>query len=231
MSILTGDSGLRGFLGFRLLRFRPPMRRRVGQILPGLLLFGFGLALIIEADLGSNPWTVFSQGVSDRTGLTIGTIVMITGAILVLLFGPVKEPIGVGTVLNIVIIGLAIDVSLALIPDINSMTARVLVLGVAPPVVGLASGLYLGAGLGPGPRDGLMTALTRAGLKVSTARTIIELTALAVGWSLGGTAGLGTIYWALSIGWWIRLFLPLLRIDEPTVADRTGTFEVPDGAG
>jgi len=111
------------------------------------------------------------------------------------------------------------------------MTARVLVLGVAPPVVGLASGLYLGAGLGPGPRDGLMTALTRAGLKVSTARTIIELTALTVGWLLGGTAGLGTIYWALSIGWWIRLFLPLLRIDEPMMPDRTGTFEVPDGAG
>jgi len=94
------------------------MRRRVGQILPGLLLFGFGLALIIEADLGSNPWTVFSQGVSDLTGLTIGTIVMITGAILVLLFGPVKEPIGIGTVLNIVILGLALDVSLALIPDL-----------------------------------------------------------------------------------------------------------------
>lgn len=191
------------------------MGRRLAQILPGLLLFGFGLALIVEADLGSNPWTVFSQGVSDRTGLSIGTIVIATGATLVVLFAPVKEPVGIGTVLNIVIIGVAIDTSLALIPDINSMLVRVIVLGFAPPVVGLASGLYLGAGLGPGPRDGLMTALTRAGLKISTARTIIELTALTVGWLLGGTAGLGTIYWALSIGWWIRLFLPPLRIDEP----------------
>lgn len=202
-------------LGFRLLRFRQPMGRRLGQILPGLLLFGFGLALIVEADLGSNPWTVFSQGVSDRTGLSIGSVVIITGATLVLLFAPVKEPLGLGTVLNIVIIGVAIDGSLAMIPDINSMAMRVVALAVAPPVVGLASGLYLGAGLGPGPRDGLMTALARSGLKVSTARTIIELTALTVGWLLGGIAGLGTIYWALSIGWWIRLFLPRLRIDEP----------------
>ncbi len=188
------------------------MGRRLAQILPGLLLFGFGLALIVEADLGSNPWTVFSQGVSDRTGLSIGTIVIITGATLVVLFAPVKEPVGIGTVLNIVIIGLAIDASLAVIPDIDSMIVRVIVLAVAPPVVGLASGLYLGAGLGPGPRDGLMTALARAGLKISTARTIIELTALTVGWLLGGVAGLGTIYWALTIGWWIRLFLPPLRV-------------------
>ncbi len=202
----------RSLFGFQLLKFREPMGRRLAQILPGLLLFGFGLALIVEADLGSNPWTVFSQGVSDRTGLSIGTIVIITGATLVVLFAPVKEPVGIGTVLNIVIIGLAIDASLAVIPDIDSMAMRVIVLGIAPPVVGLASGLYLGAGLGPGPRDGLMTALARAGLTVSTARTIIELTALTVGWLLGGTAGLGTIYWALSIGWWIRLFLPPLSI-------------------
>jgi len=215
MPIASDIPDVRSLLGFRLLRFRQPMGRRLAQILPGLLLFGFGLALIVEADLGSNPWTVFSQGVSDRTGLSIGTIVIITGATLVLLFAPVREPVGIGTVLNIVIIGVAIDTSLALIPDINLMTMRVIVLGIAPPVVGLASGLYLGAGLGPGPRDGLMTALTRAGLKISTARTMIELTALTVGWLLGGTAGLGTIYWALSIGWWIRLFLPPLRIDKP----------------
>jgi len=212
MPIASETPSTRSLLGFQLLTFREPMGRRLAQILPGLLLFGFGLALIVEADLGSNPWTVFSQGVSDRTGLSIGTVVIITGATLVVLFAPVKEPVGIGTVLNIVIIGLAIDASLAVIPDIDSMTVRVIVLAVAPPVVGLASGLYLGAGLGPGPRDGLMTALARAGLKVSTARTIIELTALTVGWSLGGTAGLGTIYWALSIGWWIRLFLPPLRV-------------------
>lgn len=215
MPVAAESPETRSFLGFRLLAFREPMGRRLAQVIPGLLLFGFGLALIVEADLGSNPWTVFSQGVSGRTGLSIGTIVVITGATLVLLFGPVKEPVGIGTVLNIVIIGVSIDASLALIPDITSTTMRVVVLGMAPPVVGLASGLYLGAGLGPGPRDGLMTALARAGLKVSTARTIIELTALVVGWMLGGTAGAGTIYWALSIGWWIRLFLPPLSIGEP----------------
>ncbi len=117
-----------------------------------------------------------------------------------------------GTVLNIAIIGLSIDAALALIPELHSMTARVLALGVAPPIVGVASGLYLGAGLGPGPRDGIMTALTRSGLKISTARTIIEVSALAVGWLLGGVAGFGTLYWAVTVGWWIRLFLPPLTI-------------------
>jgi len=203
---------IRDFLGFRLLRLGPPIGRRIFQIIPGLMIFGAALALIIEADLGSNPWTVFSQGVSDRTGLSIGTVVMLTGALLLLAFAPLREPIGMGTVLNIAIIGLSIDAALALIPELHSMTARVLALGVAPPIVGVASGLYLGAGLGPGPRDGIMTALTRSGLKISTARTIIEVSALAVGWLLGGVAGFGTLYWAVTVGWWIRLFLPPLTI-------------------
>ncbi len=203
---------IRNVLGFRLLRLRPPMSRRIFQILPGLIIFGIALALTIEADLGSNPWTVFSQGVSERSGLSIGVVVMLTGALLLVAFAPLREPIGIGTLLNIAVIGLSIDAALALIPDLHSMAARVVVLGIAPPTVGLASGLYLGAGLGPGPRDGLMTALTRSGLKISTARTIIEMTALGAGWVLGGTAGFGTVYWAVTVGWWIRLFLPPMTI-------------------
>lgn len=212
MTVVSESPEVRVVLGFRVLRLRPPIRRRVGQIIPGLLLFGVALALTVAADLGSNPWTVFSQGVSDKTGLSIGIVVMLTGAILLLLFAPMREPIGLGTVLNIAIIGLSVDATLALLPDLDSMGARVAMLAVAPPTVGLASGLYLGAGLGPGPRDGLMTALARSGLKVSTARMIIELTALGVGWTLGGVAGVGTVYWAVSVGWWVRFFLSRLTV-------------------
>jgi len=214
MTVVSGDPDVRIVLGFRVLGLRAPISRRVVQIIPGLLLFGVALALTVAADLGSNPWTVFSQGVSDRSGLSIGIVVMLTGATLLLLFAPMREPIGLGTVLNIAIIGLAVDGTLALMPDLESMTVRIAALAVAPPVVGLASGLYLGAGLGPGPRDGLMTALARSGLKVSTARSIIELTALAIGWVLGGVAGVGTIYWAVTVGWWVRFFLSRLRISE-----------------
>jgi len=188
------------------------MTRRLAQIIPGLVLFGVALAMTIEADLGSNPWTVFSQGVSDRTGLTVGSVVILTGAVLLVLFAPLREPIGLGTVLNIAIIGISIDVALAVIPDPSTMWSRVIVLAFAPPVVGLASGLYLGAGLGPGPRDGLMTALARSGLQLSTARTLIEMVALSIGWILGGVAGAGTVYWALTVGWWIRLFVPILQV-------------------
>ncbi len=214
MSLAAEIPRTRRVFGFEVLRLRPPMVRRIVQIVPGLMLFGVALALTVKADLGSNPWTVFSQGVSIKTGLSIGTVVILTGAALLLLFVPIREPIGLGTILNIAIIGLAMDATLALVPDLESLPARIILLGAAPPVLGFASGLYLGAGLGPGPRDGLMTALARSGMTISTARTMIEVAALAVGWALGGVAGVGTVYWAVTVGWWIRLFLPALRVDD-----------------
>lgn len=207
--------------GFEVLRLRSPRRRRIAQVLPGLALFGVGLALTVEADLGAGPWTVFAEGAALQTGLSIGTLVILTGAVLLLLFIPIKEPVGLGTVLNIALIGIAVDITLWLIPDLESMLVRVVVLGVSPVVVGLASGLYIGAGLGPGPRDGLMTAMARRGMKVSAARTLIEVTALSVGWLLGGTAGLGTLYVALTVGWWVRIFLAPLDIDSRSMGTTT----------
>ena len=189
------------------------MALRLSRLLPGLVLFGVGLALSIEADLGTNPWTVFHTGAADRLGISIGTMVIATGLILVLSFSPLREPMGLGTVLNVLVIGPVIDIVLAVIPDLTSLPVRLAALGVAPICIGLASGLYIGAGLGPGPRDGIMTAIERRGVKVSIARTIVELTALGAGVLLGGKAGFGTLYMALTVGFWVQVFLRRLRID------------------
>ncbi len=192
---------------------RSPVALRLSRLLPGLMLFGVGLALSIEADLGTNPWTVFHTGAADRLGISIGTMVIATGLILVLSFSPLREPMGLGTVLNVLVIGPVIDIVLAVIPDLTSLPVRLAALGVAPICIGLASGLYIGAGLGPGPRDGIMTAIERRGVKVSIARTIVELTALGAGVLLGGKAGFGTLYMALTVGFWVQVFLRRLRID------------------
>jgi len=216
MSTISGPSPdpLRRVAGFRTLPIAAPRVRRVTQLVLGLVLFGVGGAFGIEAALGVSPWTVFHQGVALRIGVSIGTVVVVVGLILALLFRPLAEPIGLGTLLNALIIGPAIDVTMWLIPDITNLPVRILLLVAGPAVIGLGSGFYIGAGLGPGPRDGLMTALTRRGLTVWTARTGIELTALFVGWLLGGNVGLGTVWAALSVGWFVGFFLPRLSIDE-----------------
>ncbi len=191
------------------------MGRRLALLVPGLVLFGTALALIVEAGLGANPWTVFHQGAAQRLGLTIGTVVTGTGLLLILLFRRLNEPVGLGTIGNAIGVGISIDVVLFLIPDLESIWLRVAAMAIAPPLLGLASGLYIGAGLGPGPRDGLMTALGRRGMSISAARTTIELTALLVGWILGGEVGIGTLYFGLTVGWFVRVFIERIRIEQP----------------
>lgn len=200
---------------WQLYKIDEPRTRRVVQVVPGLLLFGVAMALAIEAELGVSPWTVFHQGVAERTGLTIGTITVLVGVALVLFLYPfLREPVGLGTLLNATVIGPAIDVTQWLIPDVESIPVRVAMLAAAPVILGLGSGLYIGAGLGPGPRDGLMVWLERRGLRIWQGRALVEFTALLVGWILGGNVGLGTIWMALSISWFVDLFLrPPLRID------------------
>ncbi len=200
--------------GFRVLRLRQPLGRRLAQLLPGLVLFGVALALGVEGMLGVNPWTVFHGGAADKLGLSIGTLVILTGLVLLALSWLLHEPIGLGTLLNVVVIGPAMDLTLWIIPDLESIGWRLAALGVAPALLGLASGLYIGAGLGPGPRDGLMTALERRGLPVWAARTAIEVSALTLGWFMGGDVGVGTLWFALTVGWWVQRFLARLRIDS-----------------
>ncbi len=173
---------------------------RVPRLLGGLALFGVGIALMVRADLGLAPWDVLHQGVSNRSGVSIGIVTILTGAVVLLLWIPIRERWGLGTVLNVLVIGLVVDATLALVdaPDAMWQRAGLLVLGVY--VFGPGSGLYIGAGLGPGPRDGLMTGLARRGRSVRVVRTGIELTVLAVGAALGGSLGIGTIAFALTVG-------------------------------
>lgn len=206
------DPQTRAILGFRVLGIVDPKVRRIAQLTVGLLCFGLGVALGVEAELGVSPWTVFHQGAADRIGISIGVMVQLTGLAILLSFRPLREPLGLGTLMNVIVIGAALDTTLWLIPDLTNMGVRLIALAAAPVVIGLASGLYIGAGLGPGPRDGLMTALERRGVRVSIARTLIELTALGTGWLLGGDVGLGTVWIAVSTGWFVGVFLPRLRV-------------------
>jgi uncharacterized membrane protein YczE len=202
----------RTIAGFLILPMRAPRRRRLIQLYVGLVLFGVGNAIGLEAALGVSPWTVFHEGAADRLGISIGTMVQLSGLIVVLSLRPLKEPIGFGTIMIVIVIGFAVDATLWLVPPLG-LPMRITMLVAAPILIGLSSGLYIGAGLGPGPRDGVMTALERRGVHIGVARLAIELTVLFVGWLLGGTVGIGTIWIALSTGWFIALFLPRLRID------------------
>jgi len=177
------------------------MIRRLVQLYAGLFVFGLSTALMVRSDFGLNPWDVFHQGVGDRTPLSFGTVVIVTGAIVLLLWIPLRQRPGVGTISNIIVIGLAADFCLWLIPTAETSPARAAMLAAGIFLNGVATSAYIGAGLGPGPRDGLMTGLAaRTGWSIRVVRTGIELTVLAVGWALGGTVGIGTILYAVTIG-------------------------------
>ncbi len=190
--------------------------RRLAQLYGGLVLYGASMALQIRAGLGLDPWDVFHQGVADRTGLSFGTVVVITGAVVLLAWVPLRQRPGIGTVSNVFVIGIAVDASLALIPVAGSTPVALAMLFAGVGLNGVASGAYIGAGLGPGPRDGLMTGLVRrTGWSVRSVRTAIEVTVLALGATLGGTVGLGTVLYAVSIGPLVHLLLPRLTVPQP----------------
>ena len=193
--------------------------RRLAQLYAGLVLYGVSMALQIRAGLGLDPWDVFHQGVADRTGLSFGTVVAITGAVVLLAWIPLRQRPGVGTISNVVVIAIAVDAALAALPEAGStpVAGAMLLAGVG--LNGVASGAYIGAGLGPGPRDGLMTGLVRrTGGSVRVVRTSIEVTVLAVGAGLGGTVGVGTVLYALSIGPLVHVLLPRLTVPAPAPA-------------
>lgn len=180
--------------------------RRFAQLLVGLVAFGLGISLMVRADLGLSPWMVFHQGVSVRTGLSLGTITVLTGIVVLLLWIPFRERWGVGTVMNVLVIGPVIDIGLSIIPEVSGIVGWAFMVG-GVLTIGLGSGLYIGAAMGPGPRDGIMTGLARKGMSIRVARTIIELSVLGIGWLLGGVAGVGTAAFALLIGPSVQFFL------------------------
>ncbi|WP_313012017.1 hypothetical protein [Brevundimonas sp.] len=197
------------------------MTRRLIQLFSGLVLYGLSIALIVRADLGLDPWDVLNQGVFERfarpAGISFGLVVNLIGLAVLLLWIPLRQKPGVGTVANVLVIGTVANVGLDWIPtDLDlSLRAGLLIAGIV--LNGVASGAYIGAGLGPGPRDGLMTGIVaRTGWPVKWVRTAIELSVIAVGWLLGGSVGLGTVLYAVTIGPLVHVFLPLFTIRPKT---------------
>jgi uncharacterized membrane protein YczE len=193
--------------------------RRWVQLLLGLVLYGVAVALMIRAEVGLDPWTVFAQGLERQTGISIGVIVVLIGAGVLLLWIPLGQRPGIGTVLNVLLIGPVMDLTLPLIETPDVLWGRILLFAVGLVMLALATGLYIGARFGPGPRDGLMTgAHAKFGWAVWKVRTGVEVTVLLIGWMLGGTVGLGTVAFALFVGPLIGRALPLLRVPEARVA-------------
>ncbi len=191
------------------------MIRRLLQLSIGLTLYGASMALMLRAALGLDPWDVFHQGVSGQVGLSIGMVVNLTGLVVLLLWIPLRQRPGIGTVANVVMIGTAMDLTLRILPPVEGLAFQVAALIASIVVNGFAGALYIGAGLGPGPRDGLMTGLARrTGWSLRLVRTGIEVSVLALGWALGGTVGVGTLLYAFGIGPLVQLFLPMVSIPE-----------------
>jgi len=195
------------------------MPRRIIQLLVGLFLYGAGCALTVEAGLGVDPWTVFAQGISVRTGIGIGWITNIVGFFVLLLWIPLRQKPGVGTIANILIVGTSIQIVLDLVPPVSGLAAQLATLLGGILLVAIASGLYIGARFGPGPRDGLMTGMNaRLGWPIWLCRALVEVSVLLVGWMLGGTVGIGTVLFAVLIGPLVHLALPLLDTRRARVA-------------
>jgi uncharacterized membrane protein YczE len=185
------------------------------RLILGLVLYGFTMALRVQSGLGLDPWDVFHEGLTHHVPLTFGQVVIVVGAIVLLLWIPLRQRPGIGTLLNVVIIGLAADAGIALVDAPDALWARITLLLVGVVGNGLAGALYIGAHLGPGPRDGLWVAIVdRTGVSIRVARTGIEITVLVTGFLLGGTVGLGTVLYALAIGPLVQSFLALLAQDD-----------------
>ena len=190
----------------------PPRTRRLTQLFVGLVIYGISDAMLLMAGLGVDPWDVLHQGLSRRLGLGVGTWAVIVGVVVLLLWIPLAQRPGLGTLCNVLVVGSVIDGVLALIPSVHGLLARYAVLVAGVIINGIATGAYIGAGLGPGPRDGLMTGLAARGHSIRAARTCIELTVLAGGWLLGGTVGIGTVLYAVGIGPISHVTIPWLAI-------------------
>lgn len=202
--------------------------RRLLNLYLGLVLFGVSMALMISAGLGLNPWDVFHQGLAERTDIAYGLVVIAVGAVVLLLWIPLRQRPGFGTVNNVVVVGLAVEAALAVLPEPRHLAIRASLLVAGVFANGVATGLYIGAGLGPGPRDGLMTGLAARGHSTRVVRTSIEAAVLAAGWLLGGTVGVGTVLYAVSIGPLAHYFIPKLTVSG-TASDRRRPAEPAGG--
>ena len=190
--------------------------RRLPQLLCGLVLYGISMAMLVRANLGLDPWDVLHQGLTHYLPLSFGAVTIIIGALVLLLWIPLRQKPGLGTVSNVIVIGLAVDVGLWLISTPDQLWARVLMMVSAVVLNGMAGAIYIGSQLGPGPRDGLMTGLSaRTGRSLRLVRVSIEVTVLVIGVLLGGTVGIGTVLYALTIGPLVQFFLRFATVRLP----------------
>jgi len=199
--------------------------RRLINLHVGLALFGLSIALMVRAELGLASWDVLHQGLAERTGLPMGWVINLVAVVVLLLWIPLRQRPGYGTLANVALVGLATEAALELLPSYDVLAVRWVLLGAGIAVNAVATALYVGAGLGPGPRDGLMTGLAARGYSIRLARTAIEVGVLAAGWVLGGTVGAGTVLYALTIGPLVHYLLPKLTVpvgapDAPSERDR-----------
>jgi len=191
---------------------------RLVRLFGGLLLFGFAAALMVRGNLGLDPWDAFHQGLARQLHVSIGTVTVGISALVLLLWIPLRQRPGFGTISNAVLVGIAIDASLAILPVPHHLLLRFAYLATGIVLTAIATGLYVGAAFGPGPRDGLMTGLAAHGIPIAVARTAIELSVLAAGYFLGGSVGIGTVIFAVTIGPLVHYFLPRLSVTRPTGA-------------
>ena len=199
---------------------------RFVQLIVGLALFGAGCAVMIEAGIGLDPWTVFAQGVSRQTGVGIGWVTNIVGFLVLLVWIPLRQRPGLGTVANILLVGTSMQATLSVLPPVRGFVLQLIVFLAGLLLVALASGLYIGANFGPGPRDGLMTGVNqRFGTPIWAARLGVEATVLVAGWLLGGTVGLGTLLFAVLIGPAVHLTLPLFERRGSRSRDRSAAHD------
>ncbi|WP_406272404.1 hypothetical protein OH779_34930 [Actinacidiphila glaucinigra] len=203
--------------------------RRLLHLYAGLALYGASAALQVRAALGLDPWDVLHQGISRHTGVSIGLVSVGVGALVLLLWWPLRQRPGLGTVSNVFVVGLSMDATLALLPQPDGLGVRIPLLVAGVLLNAVATGLYITARYGPGPRDGLMTGLhRRTGRSIRLVRTAIEVTVLAVGFALGGGVGVGTVVYAVSIGPLAQFFLRLFELprsgpqDDSVVVARGG---------
>ena len=203
--------------GLESLEFRDRLGRRLIRCIVGLSLFSLGISLQMNANIGAPPWDVFHQGIANQTGISIGKIIVLTGFSLLLLWIPLKQKPGLGTILNALEIGLVADIALAIIPEPSNMLIRVPMALLGIVVVAIGSGLYIGSALGPGPRDGLMTGLAKRGIPIRVGRTVVEVIVLVTGWLLGGQVNVATFAFAFGVGPLVHFFLPRLAVKKPAV--------------
>jgi uncharacterized membrane protein YczE len=186
----------------QVLRFpnRYELARRLPPLLAGIVIMGFSISLSVRAHLGLAPWDVFHQGVADALDLELGTVVVLVGLVVLVAWIPLRQHLGIGTIINTVSVGLVANLGLVVVPEPHLVAVRISLLALALLGFGLGGGLYIGAGLGPGPRDGLMTAVAARGYRLWVVRTVLECSVLVVGVALGGDVGIGTVLIAFSLG-------------------------------